>query len=482
MPQVVLPDTTAASWLAVANEPKPVNLLGMAQQGMQLRGSMLQNQNLQNQLTEFQSRQAAGRDFQKNINPLTGQLDQAGLNRTVAADPQAALSAQQISQQGLDNLKSHLQNQGLDQSNAIQRLKWTYDQTGALLQQPNVTRADVIDSLTNSVKDGIMPAKDAAAVIPTIPENGPQLRQFLQERFAQAQGSIQALAPHIQMVDNGKYQIAYNSNPAFGNGIGPAGPAVVNTLNPAQAAQPVQLPSPTGAPQVTTLGGIAQTQANGGQPPIIATGITPADQSAQSAAGTGSANQGVALVQSASQLAPQRAMLQSIIAESGAANTGPIAGQMAKLGGVLQQFGIKGFDQATAYQLTQKSTMQYVGQAMQSMGVPTDGKMLSMEMATPNATMTPEAVKAAGGMLMGGLDYKQAQAKAWTQYQAANGPASYPQFQAAWNQNAPNAAAFQLQYLPQAEKARYIKSLSAAQKQQLVNSYNWLGQNGFLGQ
>ncbi len=478
MPQVVLPDTTAASRLAVANIPKPPNLLGMAQQGVQLRGGMLQNQNLQNQLTEFQSRQAAGRDFQQNINPLTGQLDQQGLNRALATDPRAALSAQQMSQQGLANLQAQLQNQGIDQSNAIQRLKWTYDQTGALLQQPNVTRPDVIDSLTNAVKDGILPAKDAASVIPTIPENGPQLRQYLQERFAQAQGSIQAIAPHIQMVDNGKYQIAYNSNPAYGNGIGPAGPAVVNTLSPAQQAQPVSLPTPSGAQVVTTLGGIAQ----GGQPPIIASGITPADQAAQSAQGTGSANQGVALVQSASQLAPQRAMLQSIIAESGAANTGPIAGQMAKLGGVLQQFGIKGFDQATAYQLTQKSTMQYVGQAMQSMGVPTDGKMLSMEMATPNASMTPEAVKAAGGMLMGGLDYKQAQAKAWTQYQAANGPASYPQFQAAWNQNVPNAAAFQLQYLPQAEKSRYIKSLSSAQKQQLLNSYNWLGENGFLGQ
>ena len=174
-------------------------------------------------------------------------------------------------------------------------------------------------------------------------------------------------------------------------------------------------------------------------------------------------------------------MLQSIIAESGAANTGPIAGQLAKIGGVLQQFGIKDVSQATAYQLTQKSTMQYVGQALQSMGTPTDGKMLSMEMATPNGAMTPQAVKAAGGMLLGGLDYKQAQAQAWTQYQQQHGPGSFAGFQSWWNQNMPTAAVFQMHYLPKQEQQRYWNSLDKAQKQQFADALNWARSQGFVG-
>ncbi len=460
---------------AQVRPPQAPNLLGMASGALELR-------NQANNLQAFQAKQAAGRDFQASIGP-DGQLNLAGLNQRLAQDPQAALAAPALSQQGLQMVQAHLQNQGISINNAVSRLKWISNATGPLLLPgANPTQADVRNAIVDGVKDGVFTAQEAAGVLSGVPSGGPQLVQWLKGHFAAAQGSLQALEPHLVMDNTGAVSFARQGSPlAPGFGQAVPGSAVQMQMSPAQAATPVTLPTPTGASQVTTLGGVA-AQAGGGAPaPVIANGPTPATLAAGQAAGHAAATQGADLVQSASQLGQQRAMLQSIIAESGAANTGPIAAQLAKIGGVLQQFGINGVSQATAYQLTQKSTMQYVGQALQTMGTPTDGKMLSMEMATPNGAMTPQAVKAAGGMLLGGLDYKQAQAQAWTQYQQQYGPGSFAQFQTWWNQNMPSAAVFQMHYLPKEEQARYWSSLDKGQKQQFANALNWARSQGYVG-
>jgi hypothetical protein len=122
-----------------------------------------------------------------------------------------------------------------------------------------------------------------------------------------------------------------------------------------------------------------------------------------------------------------------------------------------------------------KATMlNVISTASSSLGVPTDGKMAAALQATPNDQMTPQAAKAATGMLLGLVDYKQAKAEAWQAYQAKNGPQSFNQFQTEWNKNVPNAAAFQLSYLPKAEQSKYIKSLSQDQQKQLVSAINFL--------
>lgn len=460
---------------AQVRPPQAPNLLGMASGALELR-------NQANNLQAFQAKQAAGRDFQASIGP-DGQLNLVGLNKRLAQDPQAALAAPTLSQQGLQMVQAHLQNQGISINNAVSRLKWISNATGPLLLPgANPTQADVRNAIVDGVKDGVFTAQEAAGVLSGVPNGGPQLVQWLKGHFAAAQGSLQALEPHLVMDNTGAVSFARQGSPlAPGFGQPVPGTAVQMQMTPGQAATPVTLPTRTGASQVTTLGGIAAQEAGGAPAPVIANGPTPATLAAGQAAGHAAATQGADLVQSASQLGQQRAMLQSIIAESGAANTGPIAGQLAKIGGVLQQFGIKGVSQATAYQLTQKSTMQYVGQALQTMGTPTDGKMLSMEMATPNGAMTPQAVKAAGGMLLGGLDYKQAQAQAWTQYQQQYGPGSFAQFQTWWNQNMPSAAVFQMHYLPKEEQARYWSSLDKAQKQQFANALNWARSQGYVG-
>ncbi len=481
MPQVVIPDMSVAA-KAGQGVQQPSNLLTMGRQALGIRGQQLENQNIGNQLTGFQAKQAATRDYLQSLG-ANGQVDPVLLNRNLQADPTAALAAPDLMQQAQANYIAQLQAKGLTLDQGIKRMKWAGDAAGALLAQPGgPTQTAVRETLIDGVKDGIFSAQEAASTLSSLPPNGPQLNAWVKAHFAAAQGGLQALLPHVVADNNGAYTFLRNTNPVAGavGAVVPGSPVRMQ-MTPAQAATPVTLPTATGASQVTTLGGIAAQEGGGAPAPVIANGPTPATLAAGQAAGHAAATQGADLVQSASQLGQQRAMLQSIIAESGAANTGPIAGQLAKIGGVLQQFGIKGVSQATAYQLTQKSTMQYVGQALQTMGTPTDGKMLSMEMATPNGAMTPQAVKAAGGMLLGGLDYKQAQAQAWTQYQQQYGPGSFAQFQTWWNQNMSSAAVFQMHYLPKEEQARYWNSLDKGQKQQFANALNWARSQGYVG-
>lgn len=479
MAQVVLPNMLVAEQ-AGQGMPRPANLLTLGQQALAMRGQMLQNQNLGNQLIGFQAKQAGARDYLQSLG-ADGQVDTQTLNRNLQADPQAALAAPALMQSAQANRETQLQNQGLSLTQAHQRMSYAADALAGLLNSGKpITDAEVRAMLVGGASSGMWTPTDAANLLSTLPGNPQGNRQWVVSHLAAVGGGLKVTTPLVQGINTGARTQLYNTNPAAGNGVGVIG-SLPNTLTPAQAATPVTLPTPTGVSNVTTLGGVAAQAAGGGAPPIIATGPTPATLAAGQASGQAAATQGAALVHSASELGQQRAQLQSIIAESGAANTGPIAGQLAKLGGILQQVGIKGISQATAYQLTQKSTMQYVGQAMQSMGVPTDGKMLSMEMATPNGAMTHQAVKAAGGMLLGALDYKQAASQAWTQYQQQHGPASFPQFQAWWNQNMPTAAVFQMHYLPKEEQARYWNSLDKGQKQQFANALNWARSQGYAG-
>ncbi len=233
MPQVVIPDMSVAE-KAGQGMPAPVNLLTMGQQALGIRGQQLQNQNIGNQLLGFQAKQAAGRDFQASIGP-DGQLDQAGLNRRLANDPNAALAAPGMSQEGLQNLTAQLQARGIDQHNAIQRLQWAGNAGGALLLQPGgPTQAGVRSMMADGVKDGIFTAKEAAQTLAGLPPDGPQLTAWVKAHFAAAQQGLQALLPHVSLASNGKYTFGFNTNPAGGPMGAMPGTAVPNQLAPGQ--------------------------------------------------------------------------------------------------------------------------------------------------------------------------------------------------------------------------------------------------------
>ena len=132
---------------------------------------------------------------------------------------------------------------------------------------------------------------------------------------------------------------------------------------------------------------------------VVPTGLAPGVASAAEVTAKGGAEMGQQLISEASTLPQQRAALQQVAAEIDQANTGPLNDKLTKFGGVLTQLGIPR-EQATVSQLMHKATMlNVIGTASSSLGVPTDSKMSAVLAATPNDTMTPQAAKAATGML-----------------------------------------------------------------------------------
>ena len=122
-----------------------------------------------------------------------------------------AAPAQQQQADPLLQMQSALQSHGMDDHQAIQRLQWTISGIGKLLASPKTTKSDVISELAEAVKDGVMPAKDAAALVPTIPEQTQQLTQWLKANFAKAYGALQSIEPHVGVTREGKYRIARNA-------------------------------------------------------------------------------------------------------------------------------------------------------------------------------------------------------------------------------------------------------------------------------
>jgi hypothetical protein len=108
-------------------------------------------------------------------------------------------------------------------------------------------------------------------------------------------------------------------------------------------------------------------------------------------------------------------------------------------------------------------------------GGSTDAKMSGFIHATPNGEMTTQSAKAAVGMIMGSLDYSQAEAQAVQAYAQANGTAKLQQFKVNWIKQNPSTNAYQFQYLPEAERSKYMKSLSPTQQKALVQDMEKAG-------
>ncbi len=476
---LTLPNMDAPEQVRVAPAP---NLLGMAGGALALRGQQLQNQNLANQLTGFQAKVAGAHDYQESIGP-NGQLDAATLNRRLAADPAAALAAPGLSQQGLQNVQAQLKNSGISIDNAVKRMKWIGNAAGSLLLQPGgPTQQDVRSTLVEGVKDGVFTPQEAASVLTGLPENGPQLAQWVKSHFAAAQGGLQALSRHLVMDNNGTYSFARQGNPlapGFGQVI--PGSVVAMGMTPAQAAQPVTLPTPSGAGQVTTLGQFDAAANGGAAPKIVATGPSTQQQAANQVAGTAQGNQAASVVADSTNLAQTRAALQGIRVELPNANGGPLSDLFRNVGATLGEIGIPGMNQATAFDLLQKGQAQVVvSRVADGLGVPTDGKMAALSAQTPGTHMTGTAGAVAVGQIEGVLDYQYARAKAAQAAGVTANPASSSQFNLEWQGRFPNAAVFQFPYLPRAFQQEYWHSMSAREQKAFKAEYRDAAQAGFV--
>ena len=462
---------------------RPLNLLGLAGQGMQIA-------NARNQLLKFSGEQAAGQDYLRSLgaNGIPDQQRMA-LEMRNDANPYVGMAAPQMTQNVLNSVQTALQNKGLTLNQGLQRLEYANSAIGAILANPKATRSDIVDALVRSMKAVGASAPEIASEIAGLPQGGPdliqanpELKNYAQQRLIQAKTSLDALSPHVVTLNNGEKLFVLNTNPGAGQ-VGTVGETNMG-LPPATAASPQTITGPNGQPITTTVGQIA---AHGNQLPTGA-GFAPVVGGPTQIQSAANAQTGAAAGQMTSQifgnvegLAQSRAAMQGILSEVDSANPGPMGEYLSKIGAAVGQLGIKGLDQASAYQLLQKGSAQLVvSQVGSGLGVVTDSKMGQVLAQIPHGTMTPDAIRGAAGMIQGIFDYKQAEAQAAQSAGLQNNPSGALEFQNKWTKEFPNAGVFQFYHLPMGLKQKYWKALGTNERAAFQKQYQDAASQGFV--
>nr|WP_295742699.1 hypothetical protein [uncultured Acidocella sp.] len=529
---------------------------------------------LQNQ--QLAAKQAAGQDFQKSINPLTGQVDYGKFNALLGGDPRAAFAAQDSSQAGMDNQAKYQSNLQAEAKTFLDRNSANSAIFASWTQDPNLSRGTVLDDLSTAVHNGTMEPSEAAAIAGSFPSDPSERSSWttgLYRTHVAAGGHVQDLLTNLAGANNGSGTYIYDQNPqspTFGKVMG----YLPDTLTPAQAVSTTTLTGAGGSQQMPTAGyagvngmgnlvpggaripvganllagggggmgsgyapsppangnlltgGATPAPAPAASPPVTARPVVPVSATQPSPVSTISAGSPTPAPAAPASAPPPAAapgwngitfptwakpgstfipagldaeqsvgadmykadmakignigqqinQLQSILAEGSNANTGALADFFEKAGSTAQQLGLTNGQQATDLQLLQKNVSQLVTSQLGGLGVPTNDKMNEVLYGTPNATMTPEARQGAVAQVLGGLRWMQAEMDAFQSYQQAAQQAGYPisagayaQFKAQWQKQVP-VAAFQLQDMPPALRAQYLKSIGKDQAQAIYTA------------
>lgn len=486
-----------------------INPLAVAQQFGNVANTLNQN-------TAFQSKLAAGRDFQSSIGP-DGQMNMQKFGTTLANDPQAAYAAQAAHQAAQTNFLTHLQNNGLTLDQAIKRNMWFANSLGGVLAKANpnnknaqpVTQKDIIGMAGQAVAEGVMSAKEAAKELAGMPKDPQQLQAWAQQKWGQAMGTVQQaqiLFPQPENVNMGNKVGVIDKNAVTNPGI--IGTQATMGLPPSAKIAPVTVPGPNGAHTVMPAAafGAGAAPLNGGitpgqngnalapgqpAPKSIAppaqpapsyqsyTSTPPAQIAAQTSVAKNAASMGNEILNAPTGSNAALATLQQMNSEINGAHTGNMSQMYETLSNAAQSMGINLGGTATNIQMLRKDTAMLVAQSVKGLGQPTDGKMMTIFEGTPNEKMTPEAMRGASGLVAGSLQYRQALAEAYASFQHTNGPTSAPQFMNMIRKNT-SMSVWQFANLPPAFRNKYYNSLTAKEKLKFVNDANWAVSHGMI--
>ena len=491
-----------------------INVLGALQQGQALEQARLQNQ-------QVLAQRAAGMDYERSINPLTGEFDEKAYAARLAQDPTAAFAAQKADANALANAHAAF-NLHLGQMETLGRMAYNLAATKA-------PRSQINDALIDGVTGGILSPSQAAtqiAELRAMPDDQlyPHLLAAGTQLLDQAHQGRQLLGEQ-QYINAGNRLVGVRT-PVMGQAYASGG-SIPLGLSPGDAATPVSIPGPAGT-TVEPKGAYAASNGIGGgtapaQSPVApnALGSGRAAPASQPAAAPAPAPQswplgidypawakvspngqsfiptGLPAAQKistdiynedqreVSQNAQKQNLLQSIVSEGAKANPGALASYFESLGSTGQELGLANGEQATDLNLMQKNVSQLIAAQAQKLGVPTDGKLSELTMGTPNSKMTYDAIKGAAAQLIGMQNYKAAELKAfdaWTKsapsgYQV--GPAAYADFNQAFQSKVP-VAVFEWGSLSPALRQQYWKSLGKSGQQQLLSGMNYAVQNGLI--
>lgn len=264
--------------IALSGQPVRSNPLAIFQQAAGAVGAMSQAQQAQETL---QAQRQIGNATLGAIGE-DGRFDQQRFLQSIRDNPMAGFLAPQALQQARAAELGQLQVAQGQVQVGMMRLNSLSQVVTGLLENPNVSRRDVIDSVGRllALPESERPfsATIAAGFLSNLPEDSAGIRQRLMQiagSVRENQARLNDFLPRPQVLNFGNEQRTIDLNPRTGQGV--VGPQGENFPSPEFTNQPVQQVGPQGETRVGPLqrtlpitGGLGTpvpSQAPAGQPP-----------------------------------------------------------------------------------------------------------------------------------------------------------------------------------------------------------------------
>lgn len=167
------------------------NLLGPVTSFAYAQNALNQNQLFQQ---TFRARQAMGLLAQQSIDPETGQIDYNKFALAISTHPETAFMAPEIINQLVQRqlTQAQLVKTNLD-IEATRRGVINNALAGLTNLGQNVKKSDIMGAMTSPEMNGIIPMKQAVAMLSTLPPDGPQLATWVQSHALASAGASDAL-------------------------------------------------------------------------------------------------------------------------------------------------------------------------------------------------------------------------------------------------------------------------------------------------
>lgn len=453
-----------------------------------VRNNMLQGAALNQQIN---ANVAASQAYKQAIDPVTGKLDQNKFATIMSQGP------------GAYNLPTYLKN-SQDLANSQQTFQVNAQalarkragavaQAGVnLLNNPNATGTDYLNTLSGMLKNGVIDPQTYANTVEHISPyiNDPAaLRKQLTGMLSNLPPEIQQkyVLPVMSTVNTGGQTNIVATNPLTGTPR--VAGTIQNSMTPGEAATPVSYFDPaTGTQKVITKGQFAQTGAPGTGAGVNG-GVATAPALGQPEIAKAAADRYNALTQSAGE-APiaingyNRALdaLNAMSGDLGTGGTGPGADTAHLITGALNALGAQaGPDDTANYQTLKKYLANAAAQAASASGYSgSDARLNAFEHGQPNASsMNPAALRGAiqyVKALQQGVIAKNNAAQSYLKAHGGN-TAALPAFETQWS-NAFSPDVMEYRDMTPEQMRAYVKGLSPAKLASFKKSYSQMAALG----
>jgi len=440
-------------------------------------GQIAQTMNAVNANRLFQAKAVAGQLLQRSIDPATGQPDLQTFNKLLSADPRTAPYASEA-------LSTSIAQQTAGRSLQAAQGDAVRQAIGSL--GPNANHDSVLNAL------GILSATKqvtpdfAATIAGNIPGDPAQINAWARNNFQLpalgAQAAMEAQQPKPTAINAGD-RIDLITTPNAGMGAPSEVGHVDLRLSPGESASPRtvvgpdnvprQVPTsalvtPTGQPKASAL-----TDANG----AVRTGLAPGVAESASVSGQQQAQMATALLQRASKVPDNKAILGNMEGLLENFTPGPQSGFWKNLNQLATQYGLAKpgsppATQAAAQEEFGKLAFQLAQTQFQALGgTGTDAKLENTMHTSPSELLTRYGSKGIIALLKGNEDAVRAQSEAWQKWQdAGHGPETYGKFLNQWNR-VYDPRVFQSVYQTPEARQTMLKGMTEAEKKQFATDY-----------